>query len=603
MKLGFEQLECRRLMFSDWQNATNPLDTDGSGLVEPIDLLLVINDLRARDARTLGVKPVGYSGALCDVNGDGEMQAIDILLIINAFARYSGTQSLDVQVNHQADLNQNGVVLGTSVQLGGSTMKDSTIEVWEGEGETRTQIASTIANLEGVFTLSVSLPSPVSTLRVTTKDRLGRALETERIFRRGDVVADWNATLLRLVRESTSTAPNAPNILIKPPPPSVARNLAIVHIAMFDAVNAIDQIYDSYAYTTAKQTGASPAAAVSAAAYRAATRLFSTTFKGELDQTLAETLATIPEGDAKDRGIALGNAAADATLALRANDGANRTVAYQPGSDPGDWNRTLPTLSGPALPQWPEVTPFAMQTGNQFRPTAPPSLDSPAYAAAVDEVMRLGSDRSSERTADQTAIAKFWADGGGSSTPPGHWNQIAIDQGLLRNQSLVENARMMAMLNIALADAGIASWDAKFFYDLWRPIDAIQKASSDGNSATIENKGWTPLLQTPAFQSYTSGHSTFSHAAAKVLASLFGDQVNFLDRIDPGSTGIWPPVDETSLLARRRFQSFTQAAEEAGQSRIYGGIHFQFDNTAGESAGKSIGTLVSTTQLKLKSTN
>ncbi len=601
MKLRFEPLECRRLMFSDWQNATNPLDTDGSGLVEPIDLLLVINDLRARDARTLGAKPVGYSGALCDVNGDGEMQAIDILLIINAFARYSGDQSLDVQVNNEADLNHNGVVLGTRVQLSGSTMKDSTLEVWEGEGETKTQIASTIASQEGVFTLSINLPSTVSTLHVTTKDRLGRALQTERIFRRGDVVADWNATLLRLVRESTSTAPNAPNVLIKPPPPSVARNLAMVHIAMFDAINALEQKYNSYAYVTARQSGASPAAAASAAAYRAASILFAPTFKHELDQTLAETLATIPDGDAKDRGIALGNAAADAILAQRANDGANRTLAYQPGVDPGDWNQTLPTLSGPALPQWPQVTPFAMQSGSQFRPAAPPSLISLAYATAVDEVMRLGYDRSSERTADQTAIARYWADGGGTSTPPGHWNQIAIDQGLIHNQSLIENARMMAMLNIALADAGIASWDAKFVYDLWRPIDAIQKASTDGNPATIENKAWTPLLQTPAFQAYTSGHSTFSHAAAKVLSSLFGDQVSFLDRIDSGSSGIWPPADDTSLLARRSFESFTQAAEEAGQSRIYGGIHFQFDNTAGESAGKSIGTLVSTTQLKLKS--
>jgi membrane-associated phospholipid phosphatase len=241
-----------------------------------------------------------------------------------------------------------------------------------------------------------------------------------------------------------------------------------------------------------------------------------------------------------------------------------------------------------------------MQSSNQFRPAAPPSLSSPAYAAAVDEVMKLGEANSLVRTQEQTAIAEYWADGGGTATPPGHWNQIAIDQGLTRNHSLLENARMMAVLNMALADAGISSWDAKYYYDLWRPIDAIRKASTDGNNATVEDISWTPLLQTPAFQSYTSGHSTFSHAAASVLTTLLGENVAFLDRTDPGLAGAWPPIDDTSSLARRNFANFRQAADEAGLSRIYGGIHFSFDNTAGAAAGKSIGQLVATAALKRK---
>jgi membrane-associated phospholipid phosphatase len=290
--------------------------------------------------------------------------------------------------------------------------------------------------------------------------------------------------------------------------------------------------------------------------------------------------------------VAFGRQVANAILALRANDGSQATVTYTPGTAAGDWNRTPPTNSGPALPQWPSVTPFAMTSGSQFRPVSPPALTSAEYAQAVDEVMRLGSNDSDDRTDEQTGIANFWADGAGTATPPGHWNQIAIDQILGRNSSLIESTRTMALLNIALADAGISSWDAKYHYDFWRPIDAIRKADLDGNSATIADAAWTPTLQTPAFQSYTSGHSTFSHAAATILTSLFGSSVSFLDRADPGFTGLWPPVEETSGIPRRTYSSFRDAALEAGVSRIYGGIHFSFDNAAGATAGQSIGTLV-----------
>jgi membrane-associated phospholipid phosphatase len=243
-----------------------------------------------------------------------------------------------------------------------------------------------------------------------------------------------------------------------------------------------------------------------------------------------------------------------------------------------------------------------MESGSQFRPSAPPALNSSEYAQAVDQVMRLGEFNSRERTQDQTAIAKFWADGAGTGTPPGHWNQIAVDQVLSRNLPLLESARTLALVNIALADAGIASWDAKYFYDLWRPIDAIRKADTDGNSATIQDSNWSPLLQTPPFQSYTSGHSTFSHAAASVLTQIFGENVSFLDHADPGYTGAWPPVDDTSGIPRRAFTGFRQAAEEAGLSRIYGGIHYSFDNTAGSLSGKQIGDATVAKMLKPKAT-
>ncbi len=315
------------------------------------------------------------------------------------------------------------------------------------------------------------------------------------------------------------------------------------------------------------------------------------------DATLAESLATVPDGVAKTQGIALGKQVATAMLALRANDGSAVTVNYVPGTVAGDWQPTAPDFSKATLPQWPDVTPFAITSGNEFRPVAPPALNSAEYAAAVDEVARLGAKDNSQRTADQTAIAKFWADGGGTATPPGHWNQIAADIGLKEGLSLVDQARALALLNLALADAGIASWDAKYAYELWRPIDAIRKADTDGNSATVANADWTPLLNTPSFPSYTSGHSTFSSAAAAVLTDIYGPNYAFSTTADRGAAGIWPAPKDITGLATRSFTSFFQAAEEAGISRIYGGIHFSFDNTAGQAAGRSIGETVVDTQL------
>lgn len=243
------------------------------------------------------------------------------------------------------------------------------------------------------------------------------------------------------------------------------------------------------------------------------------------------------------------------------------------------------------LPQWPRVAPFVMNSPDQFRPAAPPELTSAEYAGAVDEVQRLGGFDSSERTPEQTAIALFWADGGGTFTPPGHWNQIAADVALARGESLAENARLFALLNIALGDAGIAAWDAKYAYDLWRPIHAIHGADTDGNAATVADPTWTPLLKTPPFPSYTSGHSTFSGAASTVLAAIFGDHVHFASQADGHNGFTQRPLAE-SQVARRSFDSFTEAAEEAGRSRIYGGIHFEFDNQAGLLAGRAIGSRV-----------
>src|SRR5262249_40773437 len=227
-------------------------------------------------------------------------------------------------------------------------------------------------------------------------------------------------------------------------------------------------------------------------------------------------------------------------------------------------------------PQWPDVTPFALSTGAQFRPGAPPALDSAEYAAAFNEVKSLGRVDSTTRTAEQTQIARFWNDGLGTAFAMGYWKRSAQPLATDRGLSLVQDARLFALLNIAEADAQIACWDAKYNYNLWRPVTAIRAADTDGNPDTDPDAGWTPLLVTPNFPSYTSAHSTLSGAAAEVLPSLFGPDHHF-----PVSADGLPGVT-------RSFDSFAAAAAEAGQSRIYGGIHYQFDNQNGQQLGRNV---------------
>ncbi len=600
MRLKLEQLELRRMLTSDWQNAANPFDVDNSGTVQALDVYIAAKDFTTRGARTLAVRPSGSTEPLCDIDGDNQISQQDVEALIAAINQYtSHSLAIGVKLTEASDANGNEVVLNPQVVYEGATLPYTRVKIEAVDNTTAVSAQQVISDADGHFQISVTLSTPINHLRFTAEDPRLRTKATERITRYGDVIAEWNAELLEAVRETTAPASTVPGLLIKPPPPLVAKQLAMVHVAMFDAINAINPQFESFALQISAQTGASEIAAAAAAAHRVASTLYALPAQiPKWDTTLAESLANIPEGPAKTLGLEVGRKAADAIIAMRSNDGADANATYISGTEPGDWRPTAPDFSAPTLPQWPQVTPFVMSSGDQFRPIAPPTLSSAEYATAVDEVMRLGSADSSERTADQTAIAKFWADAGGTATPPGHWNTIAEDFVLQQGVSLIDNARTMALLNLALADAGIASWDAKYFYDLWRPIDAIGNAAVDGNSATVVDADWTPLLISPSFPSYTSGHSTFSGAAAAVLTSLFGSSVAFSTRADQGAAGIWPPPDDVTGLAVRSFNSFEQAAEEAGISRIYGGIHYSFDNTAGLGSGKSVGQLVVNTALR-----
>ncbi|MFN0060584.1 MAG: hypothetical protein ACKVX7_19175 [Planctomycetota bacterium] len=390
-----------------------------------------------------------------------------------------------------------------------------------------------------------------------------------------DVITDWNNRLLDAIR---STSLN---------PPRASRAMALLHTAMFDAVNGSTGLkHVPYHVNGSAQALASTTAAASAAARSVMAQLFPT-LAATFDSAHAADIAGIPTLR-KNRGVAWGNHVAEELLALRSADGSATIVPYVPFVGPGFWVPTPPAFAGALLPNWPDVTPWAMTSGDQFRQAGPPSLTSDAYTLAFNEVKELGRSDSATRTADQTQIAFFWADGGGTATPPGHWQLIAQTVSEDLGFNLRQNARLFALLSIAAADAAICAWDHKYEFNHWRPITGIHEAANDGNDDTDADLTWTALIATPPFPAYTSGHSTFSSSAAKIIERFIGtDEIEFSTTSDalPG--------------IMRSFASLSDAASEAGQSRIYGGIHWQYDNLDALNSGTALGEFIAETQLRL----
>jgi membrane-associated phospholipid phosphatase len=381
---------------------------------------------------------------------------------------------------------------------------------------------------------------------------------------RADVVIDWDKVLLDAVRVD------------KTPPPKASRAMAAVHVAIYDAVVGILGGYTPYHVTASAPAGASAEAAAAAAAHKVLVALYPAQ-QATFDAALTTSLAAIPDGTAKTAGISWGESVAGEILALRADDHAAQVVSYSDPTGALWWIPTPPAFAAALLPNWPLVTPWCMTSGAQFRLPAPPGPGSPAYTAAFREVQQLGRKDSASRTAEQTQIALFWADGGGTATPPGHWLVIAQGVSQQRHLSLLENARLFALLGLTVADAAIVAWDTKYYYNDWRPVTGIQHADTDGNPQTAADPTWEPLIATPPFPSYTSGHSTFSASSARILGLYFGTDAIPFSTTSDGLPGV-----------QRAFSTFSQAAEEAGQSRIYGGIHWQYDNQAGLASGRTL---------------
>jgi hypothetical protein len=382
----------------------------------------------------------------------------------------------------------------------------------------------------------------------------------------GQPVIDWNQVLLSIVN-----TPGAQPANVQP-----TRNFAILHAAIYDAVNSIDRTHEPYLISVRAPHGASEPAAADAAAHTALAGLYPAQ-QGRLDTDYAAELAKVADGPAKDKGVHLGQKVASDLLAIRANDGSNVTPPpFIAGTNPGDYRPTPPNFPTPVFTTWGQVTPFVLDSGDQFRPAPPPALTSDTYAVASNEVESLGSATSTLRTPEQTQIGKFW-------NPPiqNFWNPIAQSVALSHHSDLPTTARLFAALNLSFADSAIAFYDAKYTYQLWRPVTAIRRADTDGNPNTVADPTWLPLAgNTAADPSYPGAHSTISAAGADVLASFYGNKQHF-SLNSPALPGV-----------TRSFNSFSAAAEEAGLSRIYAGQHTRLDHAAGLALGHDVASFV-----------
>lgn len=395
-----------------------------------------------------------------------------------------------------------------------------------------------------------------------------------------DLVIQWNDATIDAIRSDAGSAN----------PGDGSRVFALVQTAVYDAVNAITKQYTSFALTTEAPSWASKEAAVATAARDVLAGLYPQQV-AKFNSLLTQHLAAIPDGPAETAGITIGHDAAATILSLRSNDGSKGGSDYVFTNLPGHW-QVAPLHPNQSAwgPNWGEVSPLAMRYAADFDVPPPPALNNQEYADAYNEVKSLGALNSTTRTAEQTEIGLFWAyDRAVMGPPTVLFNQAVQTIAEAKGNSLEDNARLFAMVNIAMADAGVATWKAKFDYDFWRPITAIREGDTDGNPLTVADPNWVPLGApgadpnstaddfTPPFPAYTSGHAAFGAATFRTLANFYGsDNFNY------------SLTSEELPGVVRNYSSFSQAALENGRSRIYLGVHWEFDNTLGVDLGNRI---------------
>ncbi|MCC5807723.1 MAG: phosphatase PAP2 family protein [Opitutales bacterium] len=384
-------------------------------------------------------------------------------------------------------------------------------------------------------------------------------------------LAEWNTAIMEAIQ------------LLTPSPCLASRNLAVIHLAAFDAVNAVQGGYEPYLDLAPPGPGTDAALAALGAVSTGARAHFpaSRASFDELFRAHRDSLSTGIAADTVDASVAYGEYVARAHIGARVGDGATTTVTYIPVDKAGKWRRTPPRFRPPEVPHWPTVRPFAVPDPSAFRPPPPPSPDTPQYAEAWDEVRRLGARASTERTSDQTEIAVFWSCFSYTSTPAGHWNEIGARIALAEGMPLLETARLLALVNAAMADAGIACWNAKYHYGFWRPIHAIRFADNDGNPATTADPEWDSLLEAPPHPCYVSGHAAFSGAGSRTLAHILGTDAYAFRTTSSSLPGV-----------ERAYRSFSECTDEICMSRVYGGIHFRFSNEAGRVLGEEVADAV-----------
>jgi hypothetical protein len=377
----------------------------------------------------------------------------------------------------------------------------------------------------------------------------------------GNVVTDWDEKAVSIVQTGTA-----------PPPPLGFRTMAILHSAMFDAVNSIEPRYKPYKVRLAATPDTSKESAAAAAAAAVLIKLFPDA-AADVQSTLTSYLATLPDGEAKAKGVKLGQEVAEKILEARANDGASAPDAYRPKTRPGTYIPT-PITYGWALAT---MTPFALPTPSQFRAKPPPSLKSAEWARDYNEIKDMGAKNSTKRTARQTEDARFWLIGG-----PLAYDQLPRQIVIAKNMNLLDSARFMALFSFATADAFIAVFDAKYKYEFWRPITAIRNGDIDGNPATERDAAWQPIDATPMHPEYPCAHCILSSSVAAVIEGLLGsDEIPEVSLTSPFLPGV-----------THHFTNLRSFSDEIANARICAGFHYRFSTIAGREMGQKIGAYV-----------
>jgi hypothetical protein len=390
------------------------------------------------------------------------------------------------------------------------------------------------------------------------------------VFATGDAVLDWNEIAVNTAIANGQS------------PFAQSRTAAIVQLAVFEAVNSITGEYRPYLRTITAPAGASADAAAVEGAYAVLFHYFSASRPALLIQRNA-SLAQIPEGQAKSDGIAVGDAAAQAMINLRANDGAAPPKFKTPGPRvPGEWQATqsCPVVNGVASGiafQWQDVTPFGIAKASDFLLPPPPTLTSNAYTKTYNEVMTVGGQNSFDRPSDRSDVALYY----GVSSLSQVFNQAARQVAMEKSRSLTENARALALMNMAMNDALVASFFNKYHYNFWRPETAIHNGDTDGNSKTQADSGYESFILTPCFPSYPSNHGSATTAAAEVLKRIWGEAGHSITLFNPAIPNI--------VL---RYSTFKEITDDVSDARVYGGIHFRTDQLAGGKLGRAIGAAV-----------
>ena len=385
-----------------------------------------------------------------------------------------------------------------------------------------------------------------------------------------NVVLQWN----RVLRETLSTPGQQPPTVLP------VRSYAMMHAAIFDAVNSIEGSYTPYLIAVPANPRASQEAAAAQAAHDVLATLYPTR-RTIFATELADSLNGIPWLRAQ-QGSKVGATVAERLLAVRANDGWNITPIppYVLPATPGNWQPIAPSTAA-GFTHFGAVLPFAITASTRFTPNPPPALTSAEYTADFNEVKEIGRVDSATRTADQTLVARLWANVNTPTTIFFVWNNVARTVAISRNNTTAENARLFALLNISFHDAVQTTFASKFVYGLWRPLTAIRRADEDGNPNTTLDLTWTSLLTNPPYPTYAGNNAAIGTSQATILALFFG-------RDDISYQHTW----EGAGGATRTYPGFTAMADEQALSRVYGGIHFKFDSTAGQSAGRNVANYV-----------